>query len=347
MVASSRRWRVLALVVPALWYAFGRRMGFYSLVSLLPGFKSVRAPVHVWFVVALGLALLAAAGVDAMRVRFRSPWIPVAMLLFLGADLYYWNMDHNGLAYAGTSFQDQYGAAEERFKTVAESATRDPMHRLYAPFDSLGFGPLNGPLDNRIEVTFGYNPLGLLRYSNYLDAAKSNPRLLNSLSVTAGLNAATGLFEANPGSLPRVFAPGSASPARGREEALAHLASLDPARETVVEGLPAAMSSNGGAQVRITSYEGDAYRVRYVAELPTLLRVAVPYFPGWRAAIDGQPATILPADLALIGVLAPAGNHELVLRYRSTWFPTGAIVSLASWIAVLVWVVWARRSAKR
>jgi len=120
-------------------------MGFYSLVSLLPGFKSVRAPVQMWFVVALGLALLAAAGVEAVRARFRSSWIPAAMLLVLGADLYYWNMDHNVLSYARASFQEQYGAPEERFKAVAQPVTRDPLHRLYAPFDSPGFGPLRSP----------------------------------------------------------------------------------------------------------------------------------------------------------------------------------------------------------
>lgn len=339
-IASGRRWQPLALIVPAVWYAFGRPLGFYSLVSLLPGFKSVRAPIHIWFVAALGLALLAAAGVEALRARFRSPWIPLGLLLVLGADLFYWNMDHNALSYARMSFQDAYGAAQERFKTVAQPVTRDPLHRLYASFDSPGFGPLNGALENRIEVTYGYNPLGLVRYSKYLEAAKGNPRLLDSLAVTAQLNEANGFFAPRPTALPRVYAPEIASPVRSAEEAAARLASLDPARESVVEGLPAAMPSNGGAKVRITGYEGDLYRVRYQAERPTLLRVAVPYFPGWRAEVDGHAETVLPADEAMMGVVVPAGSHELVLRYRLTWLFTGAMVSLLSWIAVLGWMGW-------
>jgi hypothetical protein len=344
VLASGKRWHALALVVPAVWYAFGRPLGLYSLVSLLPGFKSVRAPIHIWFVAALGLALLAAAGVEALRARFRSPWIAVALLAVVGADLFYWNMDHNRLAYARTSFEDQYGAAEERFQSVAGQvtgpATGGPVPRLYASFDSPGFGPLNGALDTRIEVTFGYNPLALVRYAKYLEAARNNPRLLDSLAATALLNETNGLFAPNPGALPRVYAPESASPARSREEVAARLASLDPARETVVEGLPGAMPANGGARVRIAGYEGDAYRVRYQAERPTLLRVAVPYFPGWRAEVDGRAATVLPADLALMGVTVPAGDHELVLRYHSTWFFAGAAVSLLSWMAVLGWLGW-------
>jgi Bacterial membrane protein YfhO len=345
-VAWGKRWLALALVVPAAWYAFGRPLGFYSLTSLLPGFKSVRAPIHIWFVAALGLALLAAAGVEALRARFRSPWIPVAMLLVVGGDLYYWNMDHNALAYARASFQDQYGAAEERFKTVAGPATRDPLHRLYVPFDppNPGVGPLNGSLDNRIEVTYGYNPLALVRYSEYMKAAQGNPRLLDSLAVTARLNSTTGQFEPNSGALPRVYAPERVTPARGREDAAARLPSLDAAREAVVEGLPAAMPSNGGATVRIANYEGGLYRVRYQADRPTLLRVAVPYFPGWKAEVDGQSAKVLPADLALLGVLVPAGSHELTLRYRSTWFFAGAAISLLSWMALLVWLARSRKA---
>jgi hypothetical protein len=339
-IAPNLAVMALALVVPAVWYAFGRPLGLYSLVSLLPGFKSVRAPIHIWFVAALGLALLAAAGVEALRARFRSPWIPLGLLLVVGADLYYWNMDHNALAYARTSFEDQYGAAQERFKTVAQPVTRDPLHRLYASFDSPGFGPLNGALENRIEVTYGYNPLGLVRYSKYLEAAKSNPRLLDSLAVTAQLNETSGFFAPRPAALPRVYAPEIASPVRGAEEAAARLPSLDPAHEAVVEGLPAALPSNGGAKVRITGYEGDLYRVRYEAERPTLLRVAVPYFPGWRAEVDGRAEAVLLADEAMMGVVVPAGSHELTLRYRSTWFLTGAMVSLLSWIAVLGWMGW-------
>jgi hypothetical protein len=335
-VSWGRRWLALALVIPAAWYAFGPPLGLYSLVSLLPGFGSVRAPVHIWFVAALGLALLGAAGVAALRARFQSPWIPLAMLLVLGADLYYWNMDHNALAYTRASFQDQYGAAEERFQKVAGPATRDPLHRLYSPFDSPGFGPLNGALDYRLQVTYGYNPLALARYTKYLAAAQGNPRLLDSLAVTARINVSSGQFDPNPGALPRVYAPQRATPARSREDAAARLAALDPASETVVEGLAAPLPAGAGAKVRIVNYEPGLYRVRYQAERPTLLRVAVPYFPGWRAEVDGQPASVLPADLALMGVAVPAGSHELTLRYHSTWFFAGAAISLLSWLALFV-----------
>ena len=349
VVAARDRWHAAALIVAGAWYAFGPLAGLYSLVVLLPGFRSVRAPIQMWFVAALGLALLAGAGIGFIRARWRSPWIPLALLALTAADLFYWNMDHNGLAYARASFDQLYGNAEERFRAVAAPFTANPLHRLWSPFDSPVFGPLNGSLDNRIEVTYGYNPLQLTRYARYLEAAASNAKLLDGLAVTAKLNTTNGTFEPNPAALPRVSVPGSATAVRTKEEAAARLASLDPAREALAEGIGASNPQNAGAQVRILNYEGGLYRVRCDAAHPTLLRLAVPYFPGWRAEIDGREQSAIPVDLALTGVLVPAGSHEVVLRYRSTWFLAGALISAVSWLIVLAWLYWSfiRPSALR
>jgi len=346
-ILLRKKWPILAaplaLVIFAVWYGLGRSWGLYAITALLPGFKSIRAPVNVWFVAAMGLALLAAAGIQALRARFRSPWIPVALLAVVAADVYYWNMDRNNLAYARESFQDIYGAAEDRFQKVAQPVTNVPLHRLYAANDSPGFGPLNGTLDMRVEATWGYNPLELLRYRTYIDSAVGNRRLLDSLAATAEFNTQNGFFDANAGALPRFYAPDTATPARSREEATSRLASLDPAHETVVEGLPALMTSNGGANLQIEAYDGSSYRVRSQTEKPALVRIAVPYFPGWRAEVDGKAAELMPADLALMAVVVPAGTHELTLRYHSTRFALGAAISLLAWAGLAVWCGIVRR----
>ena len=56
--------------------------------------------------------------------------------------------------------------------------------------------------------------------------------------------------------------------------------------------------------------------------------------------MDGRSLSVIPVDVALMGVVAPAGGHELTLRYRSTWFLTGALVSGFAGLAVLAWLVW-------
>jgi hypothetical protein len=344
LAAARERWYALALVIPGAWYAFGPAGGLYSLIALVPGFRSVRAPIQMWFVAALGLALLAGAGAARLRARWPSPWIPVALLLFTACDLYYWNTSVNPLAFAHASFDELYGAAQERFRNVVAPFTRDPMHRIYAPEKSAAFGPLNAALDSRIETTFGYNPLELSRYAKYLDIARANPKLLNGLSVTAIIDPAKGTVQSNPSALPRVYAPETVTSVLSKDEAIARLASLDPAREAVVEGI-APIAQNGGVRVQITSYEGELYRARVEAPHDAMLRIATPYFPGWQAEIDGRPAAIVPADLALMGVTIPAGSHELVIRYRSNWFVTGLAISIAGWAAAIGALVWARRAA--
>jgi len=255
-------------------------------------------------------------------------------------------MDRNPLAFARQSFQDIYGANQDRFQTVMAPLTHEPMHRIYAPFASASFGPLNSTLDSRIEVTYGYNPLELWRYQKYIETAGANPRLLNGLSVTAIIDASKGSLQANAARLPRIFAPASVSAVATKEEALARLAALDPAREAVVEGAPA-IAQNGGASVQITAYEGDLYRARYQAAHATLLRVASPYFPGWQAEVDGRALPVVPVDLALMGVVVPEGNHELTVRYRPARFLAGAVVSGVAWIGALVWLWWRWRKCVR
>jgi hypothetical protein len=285
--------------------------------------------------VALALALLAACGVDWLRQRFPYRWLPIALLAFVAADLWYWNIGNNHLAYARASFEDMYGSLADRFQSVTSSTANGGLRRLWAPSDSQSFGPLNSMLDQRLEVTYGYNPLELARYSKYLNIAEKNPRLLDTLAVTAKLNSSTGLFDPNATALPRVSAPRAAIVVHSREEAAAQLASLDPAPNAIVEGSPV---PTGSAVARISGHTESEYRIDYQAAGAALLRIAVPYFPGWLASVDGRALPVIPVDLALSGVVVPAGTHRLILRYESTWFRTGAIISAIFWIAIAAWL---------
>jgi hypothetical protein len=47
-----------------------------------------------------------------------------------------------------------------------------------------------------------------------------------------------------------------------------------------------------------------------------LLVVAQPWAPGWAAAVDGEGAPIVRTNIAGLGVVVPAGRHEVDLHYR-------------------------------
>ncbi len=324
----------LALIAPALWYSLGPGTGLYSVLTLLPGFKSVRAPIHIWFVIALGLSLAAASGCLWIAERFRRPWLISAILVLSVADVWYWNMSVNPLAYGRTSYAEAYGNAYDNYQNHLGGMKQRPFYRLWAPNSSSAFGPLNSSLESQTEVTYGYNPLELARYAGYMSAAEQNPLLLNGLAVTHKIDVSRGALVENPDALPRVYAPSRVTFVSSAEDARAMLAGLDPAQSAVVEA-PARELSLGGAQVQIVNYQEDLYRIRYSAPAPCLLRIAVPFYPGWRAFLDGHDAEVVPVDYALSGVIVPAGDHELTFGYRSTWFRLGAVLSALTAVAVL------------
>jgi Bacterial membrane protein YfhO len=323
---KQRSWLVLALIVPALWYAFGPPGGLYFVLTLLPGFKSVRAPVHIWFVVALGLALAAATGAAWLAERFRKSWLMIAVLMLSVADLWYWNMADNQMAYMSTSFAEKYGDPYTNFQNALAQAKLKRFMRIWAPFDTNAFGPLNSALEGRSEVTWGYNPLELSRYSEYLAATEGNTALLNGLAVTHGIDPQRGAMFENTNVLPRIYAPPQVKFVASHAAAKALLPTLNPTQWAIVEA-PLRPIAPGPTKVEIVSYTGDSYRAKYSAPFDCLLRIAVPYFPGWTAAIDGKSTAVYAVDDAFSGVFAPVGDHELTFRYKSNWFPLGAAVS--------------------
>ncbi|QOY88891.1 YfhO family protein [Paludibaculum fermentans] len=334
----------LALLIPALWYAFGPGGGLYLLIARLPGFRSVQSPVHIWFLIALGLALLASAGAVQAAQRWNRPWLIPALLVIAVADLWYWNSSQNLLAYARSSYGELYGSADEQFGRACAPIRQNPLHRIWYERDTNSFGPMNAALNTRTEVTFGYNPLELARYADYRAAAASNPRLLEGLAVTHRIDRTTGGIGVFSPTLSRVSVPRSVALVTSPGEARKRLAHLAPSEVALVESAISGGSQDPAARVEITAYAGDSYRIRYTAASPSWLRLSVPYFPGWSASVSGHPVPVAPLDLALTGILLPSGTNEVVVSYRPTWFLAGALTSALS--ALLIAAMLARSIAQ-
>lgn len=97
-------------------------------------------------------------------------------------------------------------------------------------------------------------------------------------------------------------------------------------------GLGEVVRAPGGIRLHT---EGDAPAWVVVSEMAA---------PGWRATVDGAPAEVLRANLALMAVPVPAGSHRIELRYRDPWMPGGLAISLTA-LAILGWLAWTGRSA--
>jgi hypothetical protein len=130
----------------------------------------------------------------------------------------------------------------------------------------------------------------------------------------------------------------------GAELALALLKDpgFDPAGEVLIEA-PSAESAPGpadpgvsapagaGETVDVLSYRPEEVRLQVTMGSAGYLVLADADYPGWRAAVDGQPAPIRRADLYFRAVELQAGQHQVVFRFEPEPVRWGLAVSLAAW----------------
>jgi hypothetical protein len=321
------------LFIPTLWYAMGAPAGLYLIVARLPGFASVRAPVNIWFVPALGLAVLAAAGLAAVAERWRVTWLcPLALGIFV-VDLVYSNSANNQLAYARAPYEQIYGQGEDLFRR-AVTQQLPPLTRFDAPEHLPSFGPLAHYFDARTEVTYGYDPLTLALYSDYYSAIRQNPRLRDGLNVARWLDASAGAVRPNPGALPRAMFPREIVAVASAEESHRLLASLDQSRRALA---PARIrvTQDANASASVTEFAPGHYKIHWRCASDSVLRISNAYFDGWTARTGARSLPVFPVDHALMGVVAPAGEGDIALNYHSTYFAAGAIVTLAALLGCL------------
>ena len=305
LVKSAVRWVALVLVVPAFWYSLGPGFGFYDVLAQLPGLSSVRAPVHMWFVVAMGFAIAAAAGVAYLVQTVPVRAVVFAVLGIIFVDLFYSNSLSNPLAYARESFADLYGNKLQQFQQRLGSQL-PPLTRFHAPGSNTTFGSQNHPIDTRVETTYGYNPLALRHYGDFFGAIERNPKLMDELGAKFRLDRAAGGVINVETAMQRVTIPPTVVPA-------GDLATLDPTR-TAIAQVDAKQDPAG--VVAVTGYEPGVYKLHYKVASPSLVRVADTWYPGWEAEAGGKSLPVMRVDAALMGVVVPAGEGDVTLRFR-------------------------------
>jgi hypothetical protein len=69
------------------------------------------------------------------------------------------------------------------------------------------------------------------------------------------------------------------------------------------------------------------------------LVVAENFYPGWKATIDGKPATVERADLVLMGVPLPEGAKRVELTFKSDTYETGKMVTIVAILASIILAV--------
>lgn len=71
--------------------------------------------------------------------------------------------------------------------------------------------------------------------------------------------------------------------------------------------------------VDVDSYEADDISLSVTAADRSVLVCTMNYSPYWHAYVDGREARVLPVDCTFVGVVVPAGDHRVELRYRPAY----------------------------
>lgn len=80
-------------------------------------------------------------------------------------------------------------------------------------------------------------------------------------------------------------------------------------------------------------------RVRTSGDARAWIVFSEMHAPGWRATLDGGPTTVHRANVALMAVAVPPGEHEIVLRYRPRSIALGIGLSLTGVLIALAWTL--------
>jgi hypothetical protein len=134
--------------------------------------------------------------------------------------------------------------------------------------------------------------------------------------------------------IPRYHVVHRATAVASPEAALAAVRdpSFEPAESVVLEiDAPSpVVHGNSTSRVEIQVEEPALVRLSVSSDERGYLVVARPWFPGWRAEVDGREAPILRANYAFGAVEIDAGEHAVTLVYEPDSFRRGVWISLAS-----------------
>lgn len=66
------------------------------------------------------------------------------------------------------------------------------------------------------------------------------------------------------------------------------------------------------------------------------LVIADLYFPGWDVQIDGKPVEYFPTNIIQRGIIVPAGEHTISMKYEPTQYQLGKNITIAGYSIVLL-----------
>jgi len=226
----------------------------------------------------------------------------------------------------------------------ATAAIQTGLIPMYGIEQWLGYDGLYPLRVKRIQVTFGkelwntFEPACAISHYLHLGEMESPLFPLNEQSEKYTLLKELDGIEVyrNEGAMPRAYLVSDWKAFDSVDEmfAFARSDAFDPRTMALLESptpsaLPEAREGKAGT-ADVTARTSTRLEIQVKAEIPAVLVTAEAYYPGWKAWIDGERATIFPVNSAFRGLAVPAGSHTVIFAYEPNIFRFALWVSVVS-----------------
>jgi hypothetical protein len=200
----------------------------------------------------------------------------------------------NRWAYYHQSLGGYHGAKLKRYQTVIEKC-------LYTKID--GRLPINWNVVNMLNA-------------KYIIFNQQIPSKKLEWAARDRQNGLT-LYQ-NKSCLPRAWFVEDLEVIKNSNEIIDRLNSSDfePAKTAIVEEIVGDVSTPENSEVELKNFGLHELNFKVKTDKKAYLTISEIYYPaGWKAYIDGQETSIYATNYILRGVVVPAGEHELQLKF--------------------------------
>jgi len=115
---------------------------------------------------------------------------------------------------------------------------------------------------------------------------------------------------------------------------------FDFTEKIIVEKNDISDLDQGESKVEIVYNKGKRVEVKADFSKPGYLFLALPFYPGWQAKVDGENQDILRANYAFSSLKLEAGNHLVVLEFKPMCYQVGKIISLFTFFVLVAYLIY-------
>ncbi|MFH1825505.1 MAG: YfhO family protein [Candidatus Firestonebacteria bacterium] len=222
----------------------------------------------------------------------------------------------------------------------------------------------NQNMQYKIYFTGGYESINVKRYNDFFNAVIKKPKtrylsLINAKYLFTNKDLELSLLKLvkdfkvvkiykNDVLLPHCYFTRNIKLVNNERDAFSYIFSdeFDPRKEVVIEGRGVEVVNNEKNAsladkdiVNIEEYKSNIVKIKADISQDGMIVLNDTYYPGWRVYVDGQEEKIYPANYIYRGVQVKKGNHKIEFIFRPATFVIGAIISLISFLGVLITLI--------